>query len=128
MRIGDGGLSNEVRRDFTFIHPEFFLDDKYQIEKGTLKLKNSENFQEYKVMFLTGCNIISHKTLEKLRAFYESGATIISTTQLPFKSSEPGEDQKVIDIITEIFGVSPLTQMPASALQNGNDAGGVLCG
>ena len=56
-----------------------------QIENGTVKLNNTENFQEYKVMFLTGCKTISYKTLEKLKAFYESGGTIISTTQLAFQ-------------------------------------------
>lgn len=120
-----GILSNELRRDFTFVHPEYFLDDKYVVEEGSVKLNNIENFQEYKTMIMTGCKIISYKTLAKLRDFYLSGGTVISTTQLPFKSSEPGEDQKVIDIIMEIFGVNPLTQKPASALQNSNDAGGV---
>jgi len=46
-------------------------------------------------MFLTGCNTISWKTLQKLSVFYESGGTIISITKLPFKSSVMGKDQKV---------------------------------
>jgi hypothetical protein len=29
-----GMLSNEIRRDFTFIHPEYFLGEKYEIEEG----------------------------------------------------------------------------------------------
>ena len=49
--------------------------------------------------------ILGFKTLAKLKTFYESGGTIISTTQLPFKSSEMGEDQKVIDLVQEIFGI-----------------------
>jgi len=42
-----GMLTNDIRRDFTFIHPEFFLDDKYVISDGTIKLDNAENYQEY---------------------------------------------------------------------------------
>lgn len=121
-----GILSNDIRRDFTFVHPEFFLDEKYAIEEGKVKLNNAENYQEYKVMFLTGCNIISYKTLEKLKAFYESGGTIISTTQLPFKSAEMGNDQKVIDLVQDIFGINSLaqnmTQIQSNSIENDGKA------
>lgn len=120
-----GLLSNEVRRDFTFVHPEFFLDEKYSIEDGKVKLNNAENYQEYKVMFLTGCNIISYKTLEKLKAFYQSGGTIIATTQLPFKSAEMGEDHKVIDMIETIFDINPLAQDVVTIQKKTNSSGGV---
>jgi hypothetical protein len=102
-----GILSNDIRRDFTFVHPEFFLEDKYRIQNGTVILDNQENYQEYKVMFLTGCKTISYRTLAKLKTFYENGGTIISTTQLPYKSSERGKDQQVIGLVQEIFGISP---------------------
>jgi len=115
-----GILSNDIRRDFTFVHPEFFLEDKYAIEDGLVKLQNKENYQEYKVMFLTGCKTISYKTLEKLKAFYENGGNIISTTQLPFKSSEIGEDQKVVDLVNEIFGLNPLETDSAKIQSNSN--------
>lgn len=38
-----GWLTNEIRRDFTFVHPELMLDEKYTIEEGLLKLNNNEN-------------------------------------------------------------------------------------
>lgn len=119
-----GILTNDVRRDFTFIHPEFFLEEKYQIENGTVRLNNVENFQEYKVLFLTGCKTVSYKTMEKLKAFYESGGTIISTTQLPFKSSEIGKDQIVVELVTDIFGVNPLLTGSAKTQTNSNTNGG----
>ena len=105
-----GWLTNDIRRDFTFVHPELFLDKKYIVEKGQVKLNNKENYQSYKTMIISGCNIISYKTLAKLKLFYENGGTIIATTQLPFKSSEIGEDKKVINLISGIFGVNPLDQ------------------
>ncbi|MEE4260791.1 MAG: glycosyl hydrolase, partial [Bacteroidales bacterium] len=120
-----GILSNDIRRDFTFVHPEFFLEDKYQIENAKVKLNNAENFQEYKVMILTGCKTISYKTLEKLKAFYESGGTIISTTQLPYKSSEMSGDQKVVELVQDIFGIDALTQNKSKILKNTNGKGGV---
>lgn len=120
-----GILTNEVRRDFTFVHPEFLLDEKYLVENGTIKLNNTENYQEYKVMFLTGCNTISWKTLKKLMDFYESGGTIISTTKLPCKSSEMGKDQKVIDLVQRIFGINSLAQDTSKIKKNTNKKGGV---
>lgn len=120
-----GILSNDIRRDFTFVHPEFFLEEKYQIKNGVVRLDNEENYQEYKVMFLTGCKTISYKTLEKLKAFYEDGGTIVSTTQLPYKSSEMGEDQKIIDLVNEIFGLDPLHVDAALTHSNSNTNGGI---
>lgn len=120
-----GILTNEVRRDFTFVHPELLLDKKYVVEDGKIKLQNTENYQEYKVMFLTGCNTISWKTLQKLRDFYESGGTIISTTKLPYKSSEMDEDQKVIDLVQEIFGINSQSQDFSKIQKNSHKNGGL---
>jgi hypothetical protein len=117
-------LTNEIRRDFTFVHPEFFLEDKYSIKKGVVKLENKENFQEYKTMIISGCNTISYKTLEKLKAFYNNGGTVISTTQLPHKSSELDADEKVVALIKEIFSVNPLETDTVSILTNKNSKGG----
>ncbi len=119
-----GILTNDVHRDFTFVHPEFFLEDKYAIENALIKLQNKENYQEYKVMFLTGCNVISYKSLEKLKRFYQSGGTIISTTQLPFKSSEMDQDHRVIGLVNDIFGLDPLNLDSTFIHYNTNSTGG----
>jgi len=120
-----GILSNDIRRDFTFVHPEFLLDEKYLVDEGKIKLNNAENYQEYKVMFLTGCKTISYKTLEKLKAFYENGGTIVSTTQLPFKSSEREKDQRVIELVDYIFGLNPLSLDRTAIQSNSNSKGGL---
>jgi hypothetical protein len=103
-------LTNKIHRDFTFVHPELFLDDKYTLIDNKIKLNNNENFQTYNTMILTGSNIISPNTLEKLKQFYDNGGIIIATTQLPYKSTTIGSDQQVIDMIQNIFGVDPLKQ------------------
>ncbi len=120
-----GWLSNDIRRDFTFVHPEFFLSEKYRIEEAEVKLMNEENSQSYQTMILTGSNIISYPTLLKLKSFYDQGGMIIATSQLPFKSTTIGEDQKVIELVQDIFGINPLAQKELiNNIESGNAAGG----
>lgn len=120
-----GWLTNNIRRDFTFVHPELFLDQKYSINHGQVLLNNQENHQAYNTMILTGSTIISYKTLHKLKLFYDNGGSVIATTQLPFKSAEVGADQKVIDLIQAIFGVNPLEQDElTNTIESVNSAGG----
>lgn len=119
-----GILTNELRRDFTFVHPELFLDPKYSIADGVARLNNQENFQEYSTLILPGCNIISHKTLDRIKEFYEKGGTIIATTRLPFKSAERGQDQQVIRLIGEIFGIDPLQPRSISGITENASPGG----
>ena len=119
-----GILTNQVRQDFTFIHPEYFLDEKYSIKDGSVTLDNKENKQNYKVLIVSGCKIISYKTLNKIKDFYQQGGLVISTTQLPFKSSEMGEDQKVINLIDEIFGINSLVLDKSKIQSNSNKNGG----
>jgi hypothetical protein len=120
-----GLLTNEIRRDFTFIHPEYFLDEKYIIGEGSVTLDNKENVQAYKALIITGCNIVSYKTLEKIKAFYDAGGLVISTTQLPYKSAEMGGDQKIIDLVQQIFGIHALDQDTTLIQRNSNDQGGI---
>ncbi len=120
-----GMLTNDIRRDFTFVHPEFFLEDKYLVEEGVIKLRNKDNYQAYKIIFLTGCHTISYRTLEKLKAFFASGGTIISTTQLPYKSSERDRDRSVLKLVDEIFGLNPMAVDSAAIHKQENAKGGL---
>ncbi|MFD0796577.1 glycosyl hydrolase [Maribacter chungangensis] len=119
-----GMLTNDIRQDFTFIHPEFFLEDKYQINNGTVTLNNLENEQNYKALILTGCNVISVKTLEKLKAYYDQGGLVISTGQLPYKSSEMGADEQVKTLIKQIFGVDANAPLDGNPHIHQNNTGG----
>lgn len=120
-----GWLTNDIRQDFTFVHPEFFLDEKYRIEASQIELANEENRQTYSTMILTGSNIITYETLLKLKAFYDQGGAVIATSQLPFKSTKLGEDQKVIEVVKAIFDIDPLTQQNLTkAVESSNEAGG----
>lgn len=97
-------LTNHLRRDFTFIHPEDLINGKITREKKHLKLNNQENYQEYKVLIIPGGKAISSETLLKIKDFYENGGTIIATGSLPYRSAEFGKDNEVRKTIVEITG------------------------
>ncbi len=115
-----GLLTNDIRQDFTFIHPEYFLDDKYEIYQGSVHLNNAENKQQYKALIISGCKVISLKTLQKIKDFYDQGGLVISTGQLPFKSSNMGQDKEVQDLISEMFGVDPKAPLTSEIKRNDN--------
>lgn len=96
-------LSLEIRRDFTYIHPEI-LDEKCRVLKGKLKLMNTLNPEEFNVFILPGSQTISVANLEKIQKFYEKGGTLIATSLLPSHADEFGKDEVVRNIITSIFG------------------------
>ena len=91
-------LTEDAGKDFTFIHPEV-LDEKCSISVGRLKLNNTVNHEEYKVLIVPSCQIISVSNLEKIKKFYESGGKVIFTSQLPSFSTEFGKDEKVIRLM-----------------------------
>ena len=120
-----GWLTNDIRRDFTFVHPELFLDEKYRIENGRVKLNNKENLQTYHTLILTGSKVITYATLQKIKKFYNNGGTLIATTMLPYKSANLGNDEKVIELIKEIFGIDPTQQEVVSEIvETKNSTGG----
>jgi hypothetical protein len=116
LRVSDM-LTNEIHRDFTFIHPESLMNGKISVGKAEMILNNKENKQNYKVLILSGGKVISTKALLKIKEFYEKGGKIIATSMLPTQAAEFGEDPSVKSIINAIFSTNP------SILQS-NKAGG----
>ncbi len=120
-----GWLTNDIRRDFTFLHPELFLDKKYSVKNGQIELNNKENFQTYHTLIVTGSKVITLATMQKIKQFYDNGGTIIATTMLPFKAATMGDDEKVVALVKEIFGVNPLQQADLNeTVVSENAAGG----
>ncbi len=122
LKISDM-LTNEIRRDFTFVHPEYLATDNYLIQGNQLHLDNKENFQDYKLVIIPGGKVISVKTLRKIKAFYDNGGKVIATTLLPSVSAEMGQDQEIVKITTEIFGTNPTNQ---ARVQTNNKDGKAL--
>ena len=114
-------LSLTARRDFTYLHPDV-LDDRCSIEDNIIKLNNDTNYEEYKVFIMPSMKVIDLNNLKKIKAFYDNGGKVISTTQLPFKGTNASDNAEVISIITEMFGVNPTTA--DADVQNSNAKGG----
>ena len=103
MSVGEL-LSTNIRKDFTYIHPEV-LTEKCTSENGILTLNNEVNYENYKVMIMPGQTTISLEALKKIKEFYDGGGKVIATTSLPSKSAEFGKNDEVVAIIKEMFGV-----------------------
>lgn len=117
-------LTGGVRRDFTFLHPEI-LDGKCRIEGPLLRLQNKVRHQVYRVLILPGMEVIHWRTLQKIRAYYEAGGTILATTALPRRSAEFGHDADVQHCIEAIFGIAPKqADRRHGILMRRNDKGG----
>lgn len=101
MDVGEM-LSLQIRRDYTFVHPDI-LDTKCQIVKNEIKLDNKNNFENYKVLIIPGSKTISSSNIKKIKAFYDNGGIVISTTLLPVNSSEFGKDADVKAAVSSIF-------------------------
>lgn len=133
MAVGEM-LLGEVHRDFTFLHPDFLLSDKIEINGTELKLKNEVNNQNYKVLILPGQRVISLEALRKIKEYYDNGGAVVATSLLPSKSSEftgshtdaVANDRQVCQIIKSIFGVDPLQKISQERVSelNVNKKGG----
>jgi hypothetical protein len=95
-------LSEQVCRDFTFLHPEV-LDEKCTLDGSTINLNNMVNYEKYKVFIIPAHTTISWSNLSKIKQFYDNGGKVIATQQLPYKSAELGHDADVVDAITYMF-------------------------
>lgn len=102
MRVGEL-LALNVRRDFTFIHPEV-LDEKCSVADAEIHLNNKVNAENYKVFVIPGSRTIHWSSLQKIKAFYDKGGKVIATTRLPDSSAEMGKDKEVQETIAAMFG------------------------
>lgn len=96
-------LSLEVRRDFTYLHPEIF-DEKCIVQEGKIRLNNRINPEEYRVMIIPGSKTILLTNLIKIKSLYDQGGVVIATSQLPEHSAEAGRDGDVQRLIKSMFG------------------------
>ncbi|MEI7947732.1 MAG: glycosyl hydrolase [bacterium] len=99
-------LTGEIRRDFTFLHPEI-LDDRCTVSNAVLHLNNVTNYEDYRVLILPAGRVIHASNLKKIKAFWDAGGKVIATTLLPCKSAELGRDKEVVEIVRALFGIDP---------------------
>jgi hypothetical protein len=121
MDIGDL-LALQVRRDFTFVHPEV-LEEKCRVEGKELLLENPVNYERFRVFIIPGSRTISLKTLQKIKDFYDRGGKVLATTRLPDTAAELGGDHSVRQMVAAIFGGLPDVG-PAGFTKRQNGQGG----
>jgi len=102
MDVGDR-LALDVRRDYTFLHPEV-LEEKCAIAGGEIRLANKVNAEQWKVLIMPGMRTIRLSTLQKIKEFHDQGGKVIATTRLPDTSAEFGKDAEMRQIVGEMFG------------------------
>ena len=123
LKIGDQP-TNQIHRDFSFIHPQLFSSDRYLIQNKEIKLNNEVDKQFYKIIIVPGGKVISLTALKKVKQFYDEGGKVISTTLLPSKSAEFGMDKEVQKLIKDIFKIDPLNPPSGRYSQQVNANGG----
>ena len=116
-------LTNQVRRDFTFIHPEDLTNGKITAEGKELKLNNAVNVQHYKVLIMPGGKVISAAALKAIKAYYDQGGKVIATASLPDRSAEFGQDSLVQQLVAGMFGIDPEEEIPPSIFKSNANGG-----
>ena len=96
-------LTGEVKRDFTFLHPET-VNERCVVDGAEFVLNNTNNWERYRVVILPACRTIRVGNLSKIRDFLRNGGRVIATTCLPERSAEFGRDAEVQAMTQEMFG------------------------
>lgn len=96
-------LSLSARRDFTYLHPDI-LDEKCSAGGDMLYMSNQVNREEFRVFIIPSAKVISLSNLEKIKSFYDGGGKVIATTQLPCLATTAKDNEKVAEIIKDMFG------------------------
>ena len=107
-------LTNDVRRDFTFLHPDT-LDNQCSLNGVSLHLNHPTNAEDYKAIVIPGGKVIPWSSLKKIKAFYDGGGKVIATTCLPNKSAEFGHDADVQRTVRAMFGAIPAVAVASTS-------------
>lgn len=99
-------FTQQLHRDFTFIHPLFFKADEYQVSGTSIQLNNKDVPQTYKLIVLPGGDVFSLEAMKKLKAYYDSGGKVLATTKLPTKSAEIGRNKELQALVKEVFATT----------------------
>ena len=115
--------------DVTVLHPSV-LQKHCHVREGSLYLDNGDSKETYSVLVLPATSVISIKTLEKAKEFFDCGGKIIATGILPAhaieSTPENNLDQRVRELVGDIFGKdASSTNIMREYAENRNGLGGV---
>lgn len=95
-------LSENIRKDFTFLHPEV-LNERCHVEDNLLCLDNRVNFERYKVLIIPGTDAIDIDALKKIKNFWENGGVVIAAGKLPVHGTMIGMEAEVKNLLEDMF-------------------------
>ena len=111
-------LTDELGRDFTYLHPEV-LDDRCSVgEDGILTMSNPINTEHFNTIILPGVKVISKSNLQKIEEAWKGGATVIFTTQLPSQSADASATNEEIHTIVNRMlesGTAAFVESPSAS-------------
>jgi len=101
-----------------------FIDDTYlcraEVSDGRLKVSG----MEFRVVVLPPMTTIRTETLKQIKAFYDSGGTVVAFGRLPNASPENGRDDPNIQLLLkEMFGVEKSDDVVGVAEQENKQGG-----
>lgn len=108
-------LSNEICRDYQWLHPEV-LAANCTVDKTGLKLNNKIQYNTFQTLIIPASKTISTKTLEQALALFQNGGKVIFTSLLPTQSTEIGQDARIAELMAAL--------LPQGTNRNTNNAGG----
>ena len=108
-------LSNEICRDYQWLHPEV-LAANCTVDKTGLKLNNKVQYNTFRTLIIPASKTISTKTLEQALALFQNGGKVIFTSLLPTQSTEIGQDARIAELMAAL--------LPQGTKRNTNNAGG----
>lgn len=108
-------LSNEICRDYQWLHPEV-LAANCAVDKTGLKLNNKVQYNTFRTLIIPASKTISTKTLEQALALFQNGGKVIFTSLLPTQSTEIGQDARIAELMAAL--------LPQGTNRNTNNAGG----
>ena len=102
-----------------------FIDDRSlcrgEVEEGQLKVAG----MAFRAIVLPPMTTIRTETLERIKALYDSGGTVVAFGRLPHASPEQGRDDPNIQALLKgIFGVASGDAATGPVQGEGNEAGG----
>lgn len=112
-------LSNQIRRDFTFVPGEVMASDKLSVQGDVLHLDNPDTWQDYRLVIVPSQFLVRAELLRKLRAFYEAGGKVLFTGEVAFRSAIIGKDAEVQALMQDLLGVTAQPEKKI-CLTNGN--------
>lgn len=108
-------LSNEICRDYQWVHPEV-LASNCTVDKTGLKLNNKVQYNTFRTLIIPASKTISTKTLEQALALFQNGGKVIFTSLLPTQSTEIGQDARIAELMAAL--------LPQGTKRHTNNAGG----